>query len=356
MQLVSYIAPAAPATRRPATGREPFVRPEVGFTPRWFRESLGIDFGRTWHADPAYRRETVLAMRAELRKRFPGRNIGGSEAPESPLDLLTGTLGACVIPGIFGLPIVYSCENWPAAGHQYLSDHDADHLEPPDLDETPFFQELMGQLEWIAKSEGKIEGFLNWQGILNTVYRLRGPEIFCDILAEPARFDRLCECVKTTVIDACQRVQARQRESGVEVSFFTVSNCLVNMISPELYAERLLRFDQRIAETFGCIGIHNCAWNATPYLEAYASVPNVGYVDMGIESDLVKAKAFFPVARRAVMLTPMSVSGQPIEELKKTFERIALEYAPCDVVMADIDAGTPDERVRELLELVESVG
>jgi hypothetical protein len=291
-------------------------------------------------------------MRAELRKRFPGRNIGGSEDPDSPLDLLTGAFGACVIPGIYGLPVVYSCENWPAAEHQYLSDHDADHLEPPDLNKSPFFQKLMEQLEWIAGSEGRIEGFLNWQGILNTVYRLRGPEIFCDILAEPARFERLCECVFASVVEACQRVQARQRASGVESSFFTVSNCLVNMISPELYRERLLRFDQRIAETFGCIGIHNCAWNATPYLEAYASVPNVGYVDMGIESDLAKAKALFPAARRAVMLTPMSVSGQPIEELKETVRRIAEEYAPCDVVMADIDAETSDGRVREVLDMM----
>jgi len=63
-QLISYIAPAAPAMRRPASGDEPFVRPEMGFTPKWYRAALGIDFGQRWHCDPAYRRETVLAMRA----------------------------------------------------------------------------------------------------------------------------------------------------------------------------------------------------------------------------------------------------------------------------------------------------
>ena len=50
-QLVSYIAPSAPATRRPATGNEPFIRPEIGFTPAWYRQHLEIDFGQRWHTD-----------------------------------------------------------------------------------------------------------------------------------------------------------------------------------------------------------------------------------------------------------------------------------------------------------------
>ena len=57
-QLISYIAPGAPATRRPETAELPFLRPEIGFTPRWYAKSLGIDFGEKWHIDPSYRRPT----------------------------------------------------------------------------------------------------------------------------------------------------------------------------------------------------------------------------------------------------------------------------------------------------------
>ena len=38
-QLISYIAPGAPATRRPETAELPFLRPEIGFTPRWYAKS-----------------------------------------------------------------------------------------------------------------------------------------------------------------------------------------------------------------------------------------------------------------------------------------------------------------------------
>ena len=93
-QLISYIAPAAPATRRWAQGDETFLRPEIGFTPKWYREKLQIDFGKRWHDDPDYRRQTVIAMRKELRRRFAGTRIGGIDRPDSSLDLLTGN-GVC---------------------------------------------------------------------------------------------------------------------------------------------------------------------------------------------------------------------------------------------------------------------
>jgi hypothetical protein len=350
-QLISYIAPAAPATRRPASGDEAFVRPEVGFTPNWYREALGLDFGQRWHCDPAYRRETVLAMRAELRRRFPGTKIGGIDRPDRPLDLVTGIHGGCTVAGIFGVPILYAANNWPSCAHRYLSDAEVDRIEPPDLDASPLFQDLLAQLDWIGEHEGRIEGFINWQGVLNTAHRLRGEELFYDLTDNPGRCRRLFECVATVMADAATRLQRRQAASGVKVGFITVSNCLVNMIAPQCYREFLLPLDRRLAETFGCIGVHNCAWTADPYMADYATIPGLAYVDMGLHSDLSAARRTIPHARRAVMYTPMDLAGKPLAEIRRDLERIAADYAPCDVVVADIESGTPDERVREFLAL-----
>lgn len=247
MQLISYIAPAAPATRRPATGSEPFLRPEIGFTPKWFRTKLGIDFGERWHTDPAYRRESVVAMRGELRRRFPGTSIGGIDRPDAPFDLLTGVHDACTIAGIYGLSILYAADRWPTCEGPFLSDEHTDALAPPDLGASPFFQQLMGQVDWIAEHEGRVEGFINWQGVLNNAHRLRGTALFYDLIDHPGRALHLFQCVCTTMIDAAQRLHARQRATGVAVEFFTVSNCLVNMVSPEQYARLLLPFDRRLA-------------------------------------------------------------------------------------------------------------
>jgi hypothetical protein len=350
-QLVSYIAPGAPATRRPAEGSEPFMRPEIGFTPAWYRQHLDINFGERFHTDPAYRRDCVVKMRAELKRRFPGTQIGGIDRPAAPLDLLTGTYGACTVAAIYGVPIVYAENNWPNCAHDYLTDEQLARLEPPDLDRNPHFEQLMAQVEWIAAREGRVEGFINWQGVLNNAQRLRGEQLLMDMIEEPEKAQHLFACVCETMIQGIRRLHERQRASGVDVRFVTVSNCLVNLISPKVYRELLLPFDQKLAATYGCIGIHNCAWNATPYLEAYAQVPGADYIDMGIKSDLARAKALFPAARRAVMYTPMDAANKTMREIEADFARIAREFAPCDIVIADLDVGTPDARVVELVEL-----
>jgi hypothetical protein len=354
-QLISYIAPAAPATRRPATGEEPFLRPEIGFTPNWYRTAIGIDFGRRWHTDPAYRRQTLLEMRKELKRRFPETGIGVIDRPDGPMDILTGTYGCISVAGIYGVPVVYAEDKWPNCEHKYLNDNDLDNLEPPDLDSNHFFQELMAQVEWIAASEGRIEGFMNWQGVLNNAYRLRGEKLFYDFIDYPQRCRYLCDCICTTMVEAASRLYERQLASSVKIDFFTVSNCLVNMISPEQYRDILLPFDCRIAETFSCLGIHNCAWRADPYIDEYVRVPNVGYIDMGLDSNLVRAKETFTNARRALMYKPIDLANKPLSSIQADLERIAREYAPCDVVVGDIDAGTPDERVLAFIKLCSQI-
>jgi MinD-like ATPase involved in chromosome partitioning or flagellar assembly len=49
------------------------------------------------------------------------------------------------------------------------------------------------------------------------------------------------------------------------------------------------------------------------------------------------------------MITPTEFAEQPLEALQGTLERIGAECGPCDVVVADLEAGTPDEKVRWLL-------
>lgn len=354
-QLVSYINFGAPATRRPGRGDEAFLRPEIGFTPRWYRAALEIDFGERWHTDPAYREESLRRMAGEVRRRFPGLPIGCGDEGGEPEDLLTGTYGGAFVAALYGMPIRYASDNWPANEHRFLDEEALANLTPPDLDASPLFEQLMAQVDLIARRRGPVAGFMNWQGVLNSAMRIRGQEVFTDMLLRPELARRLFRCIADTIRDGLRRVTERQRRSGVEYGHVTVSNCVVNMISPAQYREFLLPLDAELSREFGLIGIHNCAWDATPYLAEYARVPDVGYVDMGIETDLRAARRLFPRARRALMYTPMDLAQKPIPELRADLERVALELGPCDVVLADIEAGTPDERVREAAEICRSI-
>jgi hypothetical protein len=354
-QQINYIAPAAPARRESATGDEPFLRPEIGFTPNWFRQNLRIDFGKPWHTDPAYRRETVIEMRKELRRRFPGTSIGRIDRPDKPLDLLTGLYGGNPIAMIYGLDILYAQDNWPNYEHKPLTTEQLDALEPPDLDKNPVWQDIMRQCDWIIKSEGRLLGHINWQGILNNAHRLRGENLFLDLFDSPAGCRHLFDCIYTTMSECIRRMHHRQNETGVETGFVTVSNCLVNMISPDQYRELFLPYDLKFAAQFASIAIHNCAWNADPYLEDYSKIENLGYVDMGIKSNMARARNLIPGARRALMYTPMDLANNDWKTVKKDVERIAREFGPCDLVVADIEADTPDEKIKALLDLCKQI-
>jgi hypothetical protein len=356
-QLVSYIAHAAPATRRPARGDEPFIRPEIGFTPRWYHQALGLEFGEAWHTNPAYRADTIQAMARETEQRFGCRaDLGILQPADNPVDLLTGTFGALLVPGLFGVPIWYQPTEWPWSEHgQHLSDDGLDQLQPPDFDNNPFWNAFMQQLDWIEKQTGRIEGFMNWQGVVNTAYRLRGEALFTDMIAAPARVHRLFECVTETMIEGIRRLYARQKASGVEYNHITISNCLVNMVSPRHYQKLVLPYDRHLAGAFSMIGVHNCAWNADPYVPHYETLPNVAYIDMGLESDLRAAKAAFPTARRALMYTPMDVANKSDDALGADLDRIAREYGPCDLVCADIDVDTTDARIHHIFDLCETL-
>ncbi|MBU7004904.1 MAG: hypothetical protein HXS50_05010, partial [Theionarchaea archaeon] len=262
-QLLSYIAHSAPATRRPGEGDEPYMRPEIGFIPNWYLQFLDIDFGEKWHADPGYRKSTIKTMSGETRRRFGGRSdIGILQDPDDPSDLLTGTYGALLVSGIYGVPIQYKSDDWPWGQTGLMTDEEIDALEPPDLDENSFWMEFISQLDWIEDEIGKIVGFMNWQGVLNNSFRLRGNKIFSDMITAPERVEHVFECVTRTMIDGAEFLYERQRDSGVDLGHFTISNCMVNMLSPSQYEEHQLPFDMQIANSFDSIGVHNCAWRA----------------------------------------------------------------------------------------------
>ena len=166
-QLISYIAHAAPATRRAATGNETYLRPEIGFTPRWYSVACGgIDFGPRWHTDPGYRADDRTHGPRGTRRRFGNRiSIGAMQDPEHPADLLTGTFGALMVPALYGVPIWWQESDWPWSEHgQHLTDDKFAGLEPPDLDNNAFWQAFLETSstgspptwgDWRASSTGR---------------------------------------------------------------------------------------------------------------------------------------------------------------------------------------------------------
>jgi hypothetical protein len=209
---------------------------------------------------------------------------------------------------------------------------------------------LFSQFDKIENRWGKIAGYLNcYQGILNTAFRLRGQEIFVDMVEDADFAKWLFNHIFETTLCLAKLVQQRQRDSGFPIDQYSSANCVVNMISPEMYEEFILPFDMKYANAFLRYGIHTCNWNATSYFEAIRKIERMGYLDMGMDSDMAKARELFPDARRGVLYSPTKIKSCELKTIKDEFEKIHADLGPCDIILADIDSDVPNEKVQAIV-------
>ena len=351
LQLRNHIPISGPARREPADGTESPMRVSLGFEPAWYHQRCGIDFSECWHTDPVYRHDTLVAMKRELCRAFPC-------IPHWDLDYkddlwtVSGIYGAYVIPQAFGCKLQFAPDRWPAIVRRPESTlEELANLQLDDLLNTPIATDLSRQMGIIEREAGKIHGYLVWHGVLNNAFNICGQSIFIDMMEKPELAQTFFALICDVMIAFAQRVQARQRKTGFNINQLDVSNCVMNMISPRAYRQFIFPYDKKIACSFERFGVHTCNWDVTPYLDVLSELPKVGYLDMGIVSDMRKARGLFPEARRAVMYSPVKLHTASLEEIRADMEKICDELSPCDIVMADIQATTPDARVHELLDV-----
>lgn len=321
----------------------PACQIHIGFTPKWFRQNAGVEFGERWHTDPDHRWQTYREMGLALNRIFPELRLGGR--PEDTVGTISQIRTTAFMGALFGLPVRYFADNWPANDGEPLSDEQADRLTVPEIERAPAFEDLLRQMDHIEHRWGAIRGELNFQGVLNIAFRLRGAAIFTDMMLAPARAHRVLETACETMLRAVAAVRARRARTGAAPNYFVTANCTVNMIAAEQYRAFVQLYDRRLAAQCACFGVHNCAWCVDPYAEAYAEIGPLGYLDFGLTSDLARLKRLFPDTTLAPMVTPMDLVNKPLDALRADLIRLRDAVGRCRIVLADVEAETPPERV-----------
>ncbi|MBU8913507.1 MAG: hypothetical protein KOO61_05740 [Spirochaetales bacterium] len=291
----------------------------------------------------------IKSMKTELVRAFPSVPYWNTK-DETDLATISGCYGAFPVPHAFGVPLVFRQNGWAVldpAGH--LSVEEIEKCTVESVLNGPVVEDIVRQMDIIAREWGRIHGYLNWQGVLNNAFNIRGQEIFLDMYERPEFAHRFLSTITEVMIQLAKMVQARQRKSGFSVDQFSVSNCVMNMISPEMYEEFILSHDARIAKSFNRFGVHTCEWDVTPYIDVLKKLPKMGYLDMGMMSDMARVRREFPETRRAVLYSPVKLEDAALKDIHTDMETVFRDLAPCDVVLADIQHLTPDRRVRDVL-------
>lgn len=357
-QLRGYIPLSAPLNWEPVSGDEGPLRVVIGFTTNWFKKRVGIDFSERYHMDPVYRFENLQSMKKHIKRTFPGIPYFREHDKdiEQECATLSGVFGVCLIAMIYGFEVVYYNNNWPAIKPgRHLSVDEIKKLKPFDLSINPVVEQLFSQMDIIEKNWGVIDGYLNYQGVLNNAFKIRGTDIFMDFIDNPGLCHDLFAHITDTMIKLLSMVHKRQRDSGFYIDNMCTSNCVVNMISPGDYSEFVLPYDIQLSKSVKSFGMHSCNWVLDPYIDGFSKIENLGHVDFGFASNLVKVKDVLTSARRNVFYDPAYLISKSEDELKDDIRKIYNEIAPCDLTLPDADDFIPDEMIIRFVDLVEEV-
>jgi len=352
-KLRNHIPIGGLSTREPVDGTESPLRVSLGFEPAWYHHHCGVSFTEQWHRDPYYRFEHLKKMKSRLKRVFPSIPYWDSSNREATI---SGVYGIGLVPGAFGMPLFYAPDRWPTLDIRFrLSSEQIEKLDVHRVLQSPLVGDLFRQIDIIEKEWGMVFGYPNWQGVLNTAFNLRGEKIFLDMYDRPDMVHHFMDLITEVMIRMAGMVEERQRASGFYINLLSVSNCVMNMISPRQYMEFVYPYDRRIAESFERFGVHTCEWDVTPYIEVLSKLPKLGYLDMGMMSDMPRVKNTFPSTNRAVLYSPVKLQDGNIDEIRRDIEKIFTELGPCDLVLADVQVTTPDERVNEVLAICDDL-
>jgi hypothetical protein len=320
----------------------------TGFMPAWWENEYRITFGRSFHLDPETHRGTLVKMESILKERFgdlPNFLTVSDYSHSYPVER---RYGDGFIPALFDGEVFFD----DASGHPYaypfeLTGEQARELSIPDVKNHPVIKSLFDEGKGgFEKTTGE-QGF---EGVINIAYKLLGEEMFIYMSQNPDLVHHVFEVVWHTINSAVHTVRKWQDPLREKPTYFVQCDCLINMISSRMYREQLLEFEKKFTKSFDIYGIHTCNWTVDPYLDAIAEVDDLGYLDMGPESNLDLVHRLFPDLRPTVFFPPERFKSLEVGQIRMEISELGKRIHKGYILLSDLEAGTEDSQIRAAYE------
>jgi len=335
---------------------------EVVFNPNWWFHNYAISFDESFYFDKEVRIQNDVIMRQAMHERF---GLDEENLQPRPIIGSMHVAGGFVMPALFGVEIKFAKNEAPWPVPSNLSKDEIFALEVPDIEATWPMDRLIADMDALEDEFGYVVGDFDTDGILNTAIHLREQQLFIDFFDDPDLVHHLFTILAETYVLVANHMKSGTGTCAVATNrsilhddpkIYLHSNCSVQMVSPAIYEEFLLPYEQYLAERLQPYGIHHCGNNLHIFAEAYSKVPAVFY-DIGWGSDVAKCREAFPDAFLNLRLSPIRMLQQTSDEIRKDTEQLLLAVGSLEkvgVCCINMDYGTPDENVMAMLEAVES--
>lgn len=341
-----------------------FLPIELVFNPRWWHQTAGISFDRSFYFDPATRIRNDVTMRRVLWERYRDLGLGEEHPQPRPVIGSLHVAGGFIIPALLGAEILFAPDAAPQPRPVSLTMAQIEAFEKPDFRTTEPMATLIAQMDALEAEYGYVIGDLNTDGLLNAAYHLYGHDLFADFYDAPDRVRRLLEIIGELIGDVAGYVRSRTGSCSIAVNrmiehvdrrIFLHANCSVQMISPRSYRAMHLPIEQRMAARLQPFGVHHCGDNMHRVAPAYAEL-GACFFDVGWGSDVAACRAALPDAFFNLRLSPVRMLTCTPDEIAADTERLLRSAGPLEqagVCCINMDHGTPDENIYAMFEVVQ---
>lgn len=233
-----------------------------------------------------------------------------------------------------------------------LDDAQAWQLQPVDIQEHPEGEWLAREIARKRARYGSVAHCIDLGSVMNNAFRLRGQEIYLDLLLQPELAQHLFEVILATERSLYGFLQEHFPTSDP----VPVSNCNVTLLSPQVYLEQVLPFDIRqsqfVTEFTGApasAAVHHCDVQADPFLAAYAQLPGLASLQASIATDIAQFKTYCPTATFSAMLNPGMLADTSCVQRHL---RKALMTGVHDLCLWNIDPTVSPAHLATLLQMI----
>lgn len=330
---------------------------DITFHPKWWYKNADIHFTKEFFDNPEYRMDCDVKMRKTLYEHFGKYGIGEKNPEKRPLlgsDLLAA---GYLYSQLMGCEIKYEEDNSPQVVCMGRDEESIEDIKAPKLEDSPVWQTTQKQIDYLMEKYGRVESYVNLQGIQNIAMDIMGQELFMAYYSSPDEVETLLDEITKLTLDVSKRFQAVSPNISGGVTaivektmpdIYLTSNCSVEMVSNDLYEEFLLPRDQILAKEFPQFGVHHCGQTMEHVVDGYAKIPELKFAEVGAGSDIQTVREKLPNVFLNARYSPARLMNATKEEI--TAEVQALAKYGDSISCVGMDASVTDEQILNFLE------
>ena len=328
----------------------------IGFSNEWWHTHYGIDFDKELYMNPFKKMSTQDKMDAIMRKEYGDwgflDNLENTSVLSRP-SVGIEPYGHRFIPAMFGSQISYKSDQAPWAQTIALSKEHIMSMSAITEDEFsshPLVREISRQKYELEKNGIVCSVQQNLGSVMNTAIYLRGMDLFYDFYDEPELVCKLFSLITNMMLtsyDYFSKVDGTKSPLGV-------GNCSVAMLSPQVYAEFVRPFDQRIMEHARNAAVPFALHQDSlidAFIPAYKDFNYIHSFDIGCDSDVGLFRSEFPDVDINVFLYTSTLRSFSEVELYDFMLDIATKGAPLNKIgfsVFDIDIEVPQSKIESI--------